>query len=738
MTALPHLPPAPPHPYTIGPYRVIRPLGSGGMGRVYLAATPGGRAVAVKVVRESYARDPRFRERFRAETEAAVKVSGAFTAPVLAADPDAEQPWMATAYLPAPSLEEAVTAHGPLPERTWHRLAAGLTEALAAIHAAGLVHRDLKPSNVLLTEDGPYVIDFGISRAVDRAGLTGADRLVGTAGYMPPEQLAGRTCTAAGDVFSLGATLVFAATGHGAFGDGPLQTVMYRAARGEPDLTGVPEKRRSALAACLAKDARERPALAKVAAMFGATALPSAGWLPESLTRELRDRQTSARDALRGGPGSQMRRRRMLVAAVGAGAALGVGGYLTYRGRPSQDPHPPRLLWQKPLPEGFTKVRQWAEGRLLVSDTKGAGIAALDPANGNSVWQSKPFGTAPTATDSHTTYAIEVDGALHARDAATGARRWRFAPPGNAQPTESDLAARASIDGWVYVTSKKSSELYALDEKGTLRWHQSAPLAAVYPYGGVLLCVAPAQSGTDFRSTVHAVNPHTGKTLWSYAPAIFGIGRKPSTELAIALRYDTAELTALRLTDGHPLWTVPTALDPSDRITDVTLAGEILLSDDGRTALFQQNSANGFFAAVDTTHGKALWRHRAASPQTLSLFDGTLLTTPVPSPGTAIAAGHGPLVAYSLRDGRERWRTPDLGKGLAQVLATRAGLVLLGIDGGSRPGLYCYALADGKQVWHLPYQAAETQAPSWAAVVSGDRLWVSSNSTLLAFALPTT
>ncbi|GGS20882.1 serine/threonine-protein kinase AfsK [Streptomyces nojiriensis] len=706
------------------------------MGRVYLAATPGGRAVAVKVVRESYARDPRFRERFRAETEAVLKVSGAFTAPVLSADPDAEQPWLATAYLPAPSLEEAVTAHGPLPERTWHRLAAGLTEALAAIHAAGLVHRDLKPSNVLLTEDGPYVIDFGISRAVDRSGLTGADRLVGTAGYMPPEQLAGRTCTAAGDVFSLGATLVFAATGHGAFGDGPLHTVMYRSARGEPDLTGLPEELRPALAACLMKEARERPTLPQVAAMFGATALPSAGWLPESLTRELRDRQTAARDALRGEPAPQLGRRRILAVAAGAATALSVGGYLTYRGRPSREPRPPRLLWQKPLPEGFSKVWQRAGGRLLVSNTKGAGVAALDPDTGNLVWQSKPFGPAPSVTDGHTVYAVEVDGALHARDVATGASRWHFTPPDDAQPTESDLTARAGADGWAYVTSTKTGELYALDEKGTLRWHQSAPLAIIHPCGGVLLCVVPARSGSDFRRIVRAVDPHSGQPLWSHAPEIFGIGRNPSTDLAVALRYDTAELTALRLRDGHALWTVPTGLDPSDQITDVTLAGEVLLSGDGRTVIFKQSSASGSFAAVDSADGSVLWRQHTPGVQTLSPFGGTLLTTPAPPVGT-VTAGNGPLVAYGLRDGRERWRTPDLGKGLAQVLAAPAGMVLLGVDGGSHPGLYAYNLADGKQVWHLSYQVAGAQAPSWAAVVSGNRLWVSGNSTLLAFALET-
>jgi len=733
MTVPPPLsPPTLPHPDTIGPYRVIQLLGSGAMGRVYLAATPGGRAVAVKVVRESYSRDARFRERFRAETEAVLKVSGAFTAPALAADPDAEQPWLATAYLPAPSLEEAVNAHGPLPERTLRRLAAGLAEALAAIHAAGLVHRDLKPSNVLLPAAGPSDTALGISRAGAGAGLRGADRLAGTAGYMPPEQLAGRTCTAAGDIFSLGATLVFAATGHGAFGGGPIHTVMYRALHGEPDLAGVPEELGLALAACLAKEPGQRPGLPQVAAMFGATAPPSASWLPEALTRELRDRQVTARDALRGSPDTGVGRRRILVAAAGAATALGLGGYLASRTPSFREPHPPRPLWQKPLAKGFSTVWRTAGNLLLVTDDNGAGVAALDPDTGSVAWQSESFSTAPSVTDGNAVYVVEPDGALHARDVATGAGRWSFVPPGDAQPAATDLVAQAGGDGWVYVTSMATGVLYALDEKGTLRWHQPAPLTTVQPCGGVLLCTASGQNIMDDSWTVRALDPHSGRTLWSYAPQIFGVGR-PNPSLALALRYDTAELTALRLTDGHPLWAVPIGLDPGDRTVDMALASEMRLGADGSTVLFAQSSANGSFAAVNATDGRTLWHRQVADVQSLSPFGGTLLTTTAPPAGTT-PVGKGPLVAYGLRDGQERWHTPDLGPGVAHVLAVPGNLVLLGI-GGSHPGLYGYGLGDGKQVWHLPYEAADSQASSSAAVVSGNRLWVSANGTLLAFAL---
>lgn len=725
-----------PLPETVGPYRVIRLLGSGGMGRVYLAATRGGRPVAVKVVRDSYAQDRHFRERFRAETEAALKVSGAFTAPVLAADPDATQPWLATAYLPAPSLSEAVAAHGPMPQETVRGLAAGLAEALAAIHAAGVVHRDLKPSNILLTADGPRVIDFGIARAVDAAGLTGTGQLVGTAGYMPPEQISGRTCTAAGDVFSLGATLLFAATGHGAFGTGSAHILLYRTVHEEPNLAGVPEGLHEALAACLGKEPWKRPKVPQLATLFGAPPLPGAGWLPDVVQRDVARREETVRSELARGWAGRWGRRRVLAAAGGGLVAAALGGWYLARGGSSErTPRPPRLLHEKPLPDGFTKVWKAAGGRLLVRSDSGAGAAALDPDTGKVVWQSKPYGSAASVTDGHTVYVIELDGALHARDLATGKQRWRFAPPGDPQPDSTDLAVAPGGDGWVYVTSRATGGLYAVDGTGTVRWHRDARLTTVYPRGRTLLCVTRTAGGTDDRRTVHAVDARSGKDLWRYATDVFGIGTNPSSRLAIALRHDSAELTALRLADGHALWSVASGLAPGDHIQDESLAGTALLAGDGSTLVFQQSLANGSFAVLDTAGGKTLWRAHPARIQQLAPVGDTLFTTHAPPVGTDVTAGHGPLVAYRLRDGGRRWQTPDLGKGLHQLLGVRGGLVMLGIDGGSDPGLYGYALTGGKQVWHLPYQVNST-TPPWAAVTSGDRLWISSGTSLLTFTGP--
>jgi len=204
----------------IGPYRVLRVLGGGGMGQVFLCLSAGGRLVAVKVIRAELAADPEFRARFRREVAAARKVSGLFTAAVVDADVEGPVPWLATAYVPGPSLAQAVTEYGPLPAASVRALAAGLAESLTAIHGAGVVHRDLKPSNVLLAQDGPRLIDFGISHTAEATSLTRAGFVMGSAGFMSPEQAESGDVGPPSDVFSLGAVLVFAATGEGPFGTG--------------------------------------------------------------------------------------------------------------------------------------------------------------------------------------------------------------------------------------------------------------------------------------------------------------------------------------------------------------------------------------------------------------------------------------------------------------------------------------------------------------------------------------
>ncbi len=215
-------------PPKVGPYWLLGRLGAGGMGQVFLGRSPGGRLAAVKVVRAELAEQAEFRHRFAREVGAAQKVSGLFTAPVVDADVDAPVPWPATAYVPGLSLAEAITEHGPLPAASVLALAAGLAEGLGAIHAAGIVHRDLKPSNVLLAEDGPRIIDFGISQAAEASILTGTGLVFGSPSFMSPEQAQGHRVGSPSDVFSLGAVLTFAATGQGPFGTGSSDMVLYR------------------------------------------------------------------------------------------------------------------------------------------------------------------------------------------------------------------------------------------------------------------------------------------------------------------------------------------------------------------------------------------------------------------------------------------------------------------------------------------------------------------------------
>jgi serine/threonine protein kinase len=248
-------------PQRIGPYRITSRLGSGGMGWVYLGRSPSGRAVAVKVVRPEFADDPQFRQRFAREVSAARAVSGAFTAAVVDADPEADPPWLATVYIPGPSLWEAVQMHGPLPESQVRLLGVGLVEALQAIHAAQLVHRDLKPANVLLAEDGPRVIDFGISRGDGLVTITRPGAIIGTPSYMSPEQVRGEQTGPASDVFALGAVLAFAATGAPPFGETGIEVVLARVLQEAPVLDRLSGELSGVLTWCMSKDPGIRPSL---------------------------------------------------------------------------------------------------------------------------------------------------------------------------------------------------------------------------------------------------------------------------------------------------------------------------------------------------------------------------------------------------------------------------------------------------------------------------------------------
>jgi len=313
-------------PAMVGTYRLIGRLGVGGMGQVYLGTSPGGRKVAVKLIHPQHASEPQFRERFAREIEAARRVGGFHTAPVVDADPRANPPWMVTAYIPGPSLQAAVAADGPLDEPAVRALGAGLAEGLAAIHACGLVHRDVKPSNVILSDDGPRIIDFGIARAAEGTGLTTTGAVLGTFSYMSPEQVRGEHAGPASDVFALGATLAFAGTGRSPFGGESIANAVHRIVSQPPDLAGLPDgELRELIGACLAKDPARRPSVPGILARLGAPGQPAASVAaaPLSAPASAREASTDQGADTRTGRGDRVPpRTRLATEQVGPAAAV--------------------------------------------------------------------------------------------------------------------------------------------------------------------------------------------------------------------------------------------------------------------------------------------------------------------------------------------------------------------------------------------------------------------------------
>ncbi|MFF1924732.1 bifunctional serine/threonine-protein kinase/ABC transporter substrate-binding protein [Streptomyces sp. NPDC058221] len=317
-------------PRTIGEYRPLARLGAGGMGVVYLARSAGGALAAVKVIRAEHAADPGFRARFRREAEAAARITGPWVVPVTGADTEAHEPWLATAFVPGPSLGEAVEEHGPLPLPTVRALGARLAEALVAVHEAGLLHRDVKPGNVLLALDGPRLIDFGIARHEGATALTATDAVIGTPGFLAPEQASAGPVGPACDVFSLGCVLVYAATGRRPFGRGTPAGLLFRTVHEEPELDAVPPGLLPLVTACLAKDPADRPAAGEVAQRL---ASGGAGWEVPGLATAVAERSAAALSlpdpepptAVQN-PGPPRPSRRRILTAGAAGAVLLTGG----------------------------------------------------------------------------------------------------------------------------------------------------------------------------------------------------------------------------------------------------------------------------------------------------------------------------------------------------------------------------------------------------------------------------
>ncbi|WDM12021.1 protein kinase [Streptomyces lavenduligriseus] len=405
-------------PARLGTYHLTARLGSGGMGTVYLARSDSGRTVALKTMHARSAADPVLRTRFRLETDAARVIGGEYGARVFDADLAHETPWLATEYLIGPPLDEAVRLNGPLPERTVRAVGARLCAALARLHDSEVVHRDLKPSNIMVTADGPKVIDFGIARALGDDRLTRAGSAAGTPAFMSPEQAAGEEHTPAGDVFALAGVLVHAATGRGPFGTGQAADLLYRVRYAEPDLTGVPAGLLPVLLPCFAKDPRQRPTTDRLCALLGGGEQDFADCLPEPVLADIARRAADVwrvtphrlpppageagedRGDASVGTRAGMSRRRLL--SVGGGAALGVaaagaGTWVWFGRRGGSEPARPApptvsakpawgLLWQvsadftdPPVPP-FPLLLD----RLVV--VGGTDLKGVDPRTGKTLW----------------------------------------------------------------------------------------------------------------------------------------------------------------------------------------------------------------------------------------------------------------------------------------------------------------------------------------------------------------
>ncbi|MFD4546041.1 PQQ-binding-like beta-propeller repeat protein [Streptomyces sp. NPDC058467] len=697
-------------PRRIGPFEVLGRLGAGGMGLVYLARSASGRRVAIKTVRTELAEDQLFRVRFTREVEAARAVSGFYTAAVVDADPRAAVPWLATAYVPAPSLEEIVNECGPMPAQAVRWLAAGVAEALQSIHGAGLVHRDLKPSNVLVVEDGPRVIDFGIASGVSNTRLTMTNVAVGTPAYMSPEQAKdSRSVTGASDVFSLGSMLVFAATGHAPFhGANPVETVFMLLREG-PDLKGLPEELRPLIESCMQMEATARPNPADLQAqlaphLFGSGSDDSgtaSAWLPERAVGLIEARR-GGRPAIKPASGSGGRSGgRAVVPPPPSHAPVPVGAPDTgpVRLAGAQVPIGPgprvadaRAAAVKAPPPEAGLAASWSRPRVGVNGADPAPtVPPPPPAESAAGWRPWRFrmsndvwGTPSVADDLVYVTSFEV----HALDVATGRRRFK---------TRDVAWSMAVADGRIHASDGPT--LFALDarEGGDL-WRLSTD-AWVYSL--------KADRGTVVTGTrgggVQAWEASNGQRLWEITGAQTDF---ESPEAGPALHDGTvyvwkdARLRALEARTGEERWSYP--------IGDAASCGGVPVRLTPAPDGYVYISAGTRVLAVDVASGHVRWHFEAPA---------VFLCPPTFAPGPAVTGGGiyladylGTVYALDATDGRDRWRIATESRASIEPVLVAAGHVHV----GSGKGLYTLDAVTGTPKWRFQAGGDLVGAPAVA------------------------
>ncbi|MFH8519962.1 PQQ-binding-like beta-propeller repeat protein [Streptomyces gelaticus] len=718
MPPTPPMPPpqaASPTPASyIGPYRVIRELGAGGMGRVHLAASRSGRAVAVKVVRPELAADPDFRRRFKAEVDAARAVSGAFTAPVVDADPEGPQPWLATAYIPGPSLTDALDAHGPMPESTLRVLGGGLAEGLAAIHRAGLIHRDLKPSNILLTLDGPRVIDFGISRAVDGTVLTAEGQVAGSPGFMSPEQSRGGELTPASDVFAFGAVLAFAATGVPPFGTGAAHALLYRAAYEEPQLNGVPHGLFGIVTACLDKAPARRPTVEQLQAWLRPET--TAGWLGAvelQVTEDQRTLQGALRTPL-------LSRRRLLTGGGVLAVAAAAGGTAWFLRSHGEDgggtAAAPELGWTEELPQPGMFLRAVTRSTLLCAEK--ASSACFDRGTGKLLWKDLGGQNTDTLPDDKRVYTVRTDGKVHAFDGRSGKKLWDAPPAGDSAPTL-DFS-----DGELVMTTSGGRFRALAASSGEVRWtsrdvEDVSMIIGVTPAGALLAWGGASKiNPAAMLKGYCALDRETGERVWT--KDLVTLYPPEKSKVLYGIDADM-KLIALDPDDGRSLWNKPTELPPTNsEILGFTGSLSLL---EGTLFCYPSTGFNGstrgLLAAFDPASGKTLWTVQTAARgnrgyeragATVCYLDKKVL--------------HG----IDVKTGSKRW-TAGAGLGDLYLLSALRGLFLA----AGTKGLYAFHADTGEQVWH--YRATGGSG-SWSAQAFGDDLYATWSGKLFRFSVP--